>query len=204
MFNINNLKIAPVNRVMDLIKGGEVNSVLTILSQVELNEYYKKGALKESENSPVFDYQYNAGNNFEGIEEYIKPEDWKIVTFEDYEGGANPVELPTEKAIAEGISFGVKKLDEGKKLLVHCQMGMSRSPAMAYLIMCHYKEPQDAANDVYKIRKGIKPNLIVIEMGDKVMHLEGKALSAMKNKMQVEREMKDIFRNQFNSSKSGR
>src|ERR1035437_4189921 len=101
MFNIANLKIAPVNRVMDLVKNGEVDAVLTILSKIEFNNLSKTDILKESENIPIFDYQYKPGNNFEGIEEYIKSEDWKIVTFEDYEGGETPIELPTERAIAE-------------------------------------------------------------------------------------------------------
>ena len=204
MFNINNLIIAPVNRVMEIVKDGKANAVLTVLSKYELDELYnKKPALRESDNLPVFDYRYVSGNNFEAIEEYIKPEDWKIVQFEDYEGGKSPVELPTEQAILEGVKFGIQKLDEGKKLLVHCQMGMSRSPAMAYLIMCHYMDPQDAANELYKIRQGIKPNLYIIRLGDDAMNLGYRALNAMVLKMQVEKELKSTFKNQFSNSPKG-
>jgi len=201
MFNINNLKIAPVNRVVEIIKSGEANALLTVLSKVEFNTFYNKEVFKEEVNIPVFDYNYNESTSFENIAEYIKPEDWQIITFEDYEGGSNPVELPTEQEISKGIAFGVKKLDEGKKLLVHCQMGMSRSPAMAYLIMCHYMDPQDAANNLFKIRQGIKPNLYIIEIGDRILKLNGKAVQAMKNRLQVNREMRDSFRNQFSSTK---
>lgn len=184
MFNINNIKVSPVNRVLEIVKTGQANAVLTLLSTVEMDSF--------NESSNIYDYSFEEGNPLKDVHNYVKPEDWKIVSFEDYDGG-DVIDIPTEAKVKEAIQFGIKKLDEGKKLLVHCQMGMSRSPAIAYLIMCHYMDPQDAINELHKIRKGSKPNKYIIEIGDRVMGLNGKAIMANKNRTEVQKELNSSF-----------
>lgn len=190
--NFHNITICPVNKVMEYVESGKIDAVLTILSQTELNALH---GVELTENV-AFDFEYKPGNNFEGIEKYIKKEDWKIFKIHDYLGG-NLSEKPIESVVKDAISFGINKLDEGKRLLIHCQMGMSRSPAIAYLILCHYEDPQDAINDTYKIRQTIKPNEHIVTIGDAILKLQGAAINALKNRKQVNGEINKSFQRNY-------
>lgn len=184
------LYICPINKVMEYVSSGKANAVLTLLSEEELKAFYGKEVIDEA-----FDYEYIPGNNFEGIEKYIKKEDWKIIKMNDV--GSDETNPPTETTVKEGIDFGVNEINKGKKLLVHCQMGFSRSPAMAYLILCNFMEPIDAINYVYEIRPNIKPNSVIVEIGDKVLGLNGAAIKALQDRMKVRRTMEESFKYWF-------
>lgn len=183
--------ISPVNKVMDIVKSGDVNAVLTLLSTDELKLFHKK------ELEEVIDFEFKIGDNFENISEYIAKDDWKIVKMSDYLGKGYDVEKPTPELVSEAISFGKSKLDQGKRLLVHCQQGFSRSPAIAYLILCNYMDPMDAINETYRIRSTIMPNKIIVEIGDELMGLGGRAVQALQSRRHVQESIDNTFKYWF-------
>lgn len=184
------LIICPINKVVDILKSGSANSVLSLLSSDEERLFYSK--YKESVNE-MLDYEFVPGNAFEGIENYVKEGDWKIVTMNDYIGGGDTKDIPDDTSVKEAIAFGKSKIDAGKKLIVHCQMGFSRSPAIAYLILCTYTDPQSAINEIYRIRPHIKPNKLIVEIGDRLLGLNGGAVKALEDRMKVKKTLEESF-----------
>ena len=66
-------------------------------------------------------------------------------------------------------------------LLVHCQMGISRSSAAMSLILAQARPDRPAAEalaEVSRIRPRIWPNLRVIELGDELLARHGELVSA--------------------------
>ena len=179
--------ICPINKVMDYVKSGEANAVLSLLNQSEIRLFSGKIL------SEVLDYEFKPGNNFEGIYDYIPEEDWKIVEIGDSADNKNVQNAPNEQNVSEAINFGTSEIDKGKKLLVHCQMGFSRSPAITYLILCNYMDPQDAINETYKIRPNIKPNADIVAIGDQLLNLNGLAIKALNDRQKVKRILEESF-----------
>lgn len=69
----------------------------------------------------------------------------------------------------------------GAHLLVHCQMGISRSSAAMALILAQARPDRPAAEalaEVRRIRPRIWPNLHVIELGDALLDRKGELVSA--------------------------
>jgi predicted protein tyrosine phosphatase len=176
---------------MEFVSSGDVSAVLSLLSSSEIKTFYKKDV------NEVVDYEFKPGNNFNGIEQHIKDGDWKIVNMSDYLGGSVKEDIPTPHSVGEAIAFGMKKIDEGKRLLVHCQMGFSRSPAITYLILCNYMDPQDAINETYKIRSTIQPNRHIVEIGDKLLGLNGLAIAALDSRVKVKTAIEESIKYWF-------
>jgi predicted protein tyrosine phosphatase len=68
------------------------------------------------------------------------------------------------------------ELKEGDVLLAHCAMGISRSTAAAYAILCQHSEPGSEARCFEAIlegRKGAYPNRLVIRWADEVLGRAG-------------------------------
>ena len=67
-------------------------------------------------------------------------------------------------------------------LLVHCGAGMSRSPAIALLALCHIHPESDALENMRYVAsrsaaKYIWPNPLVVELGDNIMQRNGQIVS---------------------------
>ena len=184
------LIICPINKVMEILQSGKANAVLSLLSKAEVDKFYNTTGENLQE---VFDYEYKPGNNFYGIEKYVKNGDWKIVTMEDNREAIDTPDAPDADNVGEAISFAIKKINEGKHLIIHCQMGFSRSPAIAFLVLCHYTDPQSAINEIYSIRPNISPNKNIIAIGDKLLGLNGAAIKAADDRNQVRRAIKESF-----------
>jgi len=184
------LIICPINKVMEILQSGRANAVLSLLTKAEVAKFYNTTGENLQE---VFDYEYKPGNNFYGIEKYVKKGDWKIVTMEDNREAIDTLDAPNSKNVGEAISFAIKKINEGKHLIIHCQMGFSRSPAIAFLVLCHYTDPQSAINEVYSIRPNISPNRNIIAIGDELLGLKGSAIKAADERSQVKRAIKESF-----------
>ena len=80
------------------------------------------------------------------------------------------------------LRFGRDLMREGKsRLLVHCQMGISRSSAAMTLILAQARPDrtaEEALAEVARIRPRIWPNLRVMELGDQLLNRRGELVSA--------------------------
>lgn len=66
-------------------------------------------------------------------------------------------------------------------LLVHCQMGISRSSAATFLLLAQARPDRTAAEllaEVVRIRPPAWPNLRIVELGDAMMARDGELIAA--------------------------
>lgn len=69
-------------------------------------------------------------------------------------------------------------------LLVHCGAGMSRSPAIALLALCHLFPNTDAFENMTFVAcssaaRYIWPNPLVVQLGDAIMNQNGRLVSGV-------------------------
>ncbi len=113
-----------------------------------------------------------------------------IAKFEDTE---HPSELERMKMIREVRSIlswvQQKKPTSDTKILVHCHYGVSRSSAIAWLILAMLGEdPLLAFQKLWKARPQIWPNIVVLEIGSHFLQLDP---SFMKLAIRVDEEIKE-------------
>jgi predicted protein tyrosine phosphatase len=88
-----------------------------------------------------------------------------FLRFDDVEAPQANKELPTKRAVEQGLSFA-----QGKdKLLVSCRAGQGRSVALAYLICCREHGVEEALNLLNPTRH--RPNRLVISLGDALLEM---------------------------------
>jgi predicted protein tyrosine phosphatase len=111
----------------------------------------------------------------------LKGVEQKILTFWDSEqpvtGG------PDIGQVEQGIAFVVENLLKGD-VIVHCHKGKARSAALALGALAQvYPFDSETAliERLLKIRPEAAPNILVVEMADKLAGREGQLLSAVKN-----------------------
>ncbi|MDB2687339.1 hypothetical protein N9Y42_09015 [Mariniblastus sp.] len=73
---------------------------------------------------------------------------------------------------------------EIRGLLVHCGAGMSRSPAIALLALCHIHPDLITFENMCRVEscsvaKYIWPNPLVVELGDSIMERDGQIVSGV-------------------------
>ena len=88
----------------------------------------------------------------------------------------NPADLaaPTGADIRGILSF-VEDLTLDDEILVHCEAGISRSPAIAILILIQLGMTIDEAiRELFRIRPNAWPNLLILTLGDEILGLDEK------------------------------
>jgi predicted protein tyrosine phosphatase len=83
-----------------------------------------------------------------------------FLRFDDVEGPRANKEVPTRRAIEQGLLFAKGK----DKLLVSCRAGQGRSAALAYLICCQEHGVAEALKLLNPTRH--RPNRLVVSLGD--------------------------------------
>lgn len=74
---------------------------------------------------------------------------------------------PNQQEVLKGITFGGNVIKSGQPLLVHCQFGLSRSPAMAIgCLLQAGRTIEQAYNEVLAVRPTIDPNTLIISILD--------------------------------------
>lgn len=67
-------------------------------------------------------------------------------------------------------------------MLIHCQAGVSRSAAAAFIVACALNpraEPADIAADLRRQSLTARPNRILVEMADRLLNRRGRMLAAL-------------------------
>jgi predicted protein tyrosine phosphatase len=86
----------------------------------------------------------------------------------------NLEDAPNMEEIVKGITFGASAIKAGQNLLVHCQLGLSRSPAMAIGSLLGAGETIEGAyTRVKQVRPRINPNPLIITLIDEYLKLNG-------------------------------
>jgi predicted protein tyrosine phosphatase len=83
------------------------------------------------------------------------------------------------------------------KLVIHCEYGASRSPAMAYVLMADRLGPgqeSEALNFVLELRPNALPNKLVVEVGDTLLNRSGQLVKPLRAfYAEVNRELQACF-----------
>jgi predicted protein tyrosine phosphatase len=96
--------------------------------------------------------------------------------------GTGGLIAPSEAHVAQLIEF-VHGWDQSAPLVVHCWMGVSRSPAAAVIaILALHPEEDDAAlaQRLRKVAPHATPNTRLIEIGDRMLQRDGRLIAAVK------------------------
>lgn len=90
---------------------------------------------------------------------------------------------PKENHIHSLLEFGSQLEDSEKEIIIYCTKGISRSPAVAYTLMCWkwgYKNEERALEDLFNAKGGdILPNFLFIQLADRVMLRGGRMVNAI-------------------------
>lgn len=105
----------------------------------------------------------------------------KILTFWDSEQVVH--RGPDIAQVEQGLAFVMENISKGG-VIIHCQAGKARSAAMALgvLSILHpYEDEKALVERLLKIRPQSAPNIIVVEMVDRLTGRQGKLLQAVKD-----------------------
>ena len=94
--------------------------------------------------------------------------------FHDIEDLADPPRAPSREAVARilGFASGFGRED---RILVHCLAGISRSTAVAVLVLIrHGMAPESAFAHVARLRPAMSPNMLILEHGERLLRLDGR------------------------------
>lgn len=98
---------------------------------------------------------------------------WLKLNMEDTTN-TSEVDAPTTEEVVKGINFGANAIKSGENLLVHCQLGVSRSPAMAIGSMIAAGDTiEQAFAKAKQVRPRIDPNPLIIQIIDEHLKLNG-------------------------------
>ena len=121
--------------------------------------------------------------------EGVDPINHKKYFFDDVWGDIiDGIRGPTEEDIKTILSMYPTKLPDSddSSIFLHCFAGVSRSPAIAYMLHCKEYGPgreeqaieRTAASAPYR---GIHPNPTMVAMADKILERNGKMTEALEN-----------------------
>ena len=77
-----------------------------------------------------------------------------------------------------------RQIDWGHALLIHCRLGLSRSPAAAFIIQCALSPDRDEfhiAEEMRHISDQIDPSIMMIMKADDLLERDGRMVDAIDN-----------------------
>lgn len=90
---------------------------------------------------------------------------------------------PEPEHVEEVLEF-TKNLRTGDRLLVHCHMGLRRSPAMALgILIQHGMTPNDAITHLTEVRPISKPNRLITQFVDEHFELGGELVQLVNKRL---------------------
>lgn len=102
----------------------------------------------------------------------------KLVRFEDTEHPSEEELLQMTQGVSSILQWAdIKRLDKDSNILVHCYAGVSRSSAIAWLLLVKFgMSYREAFQNLYTARPRIDPNLAVMSIGDTILGQHGALL----------------------------
>jgi len=111
--------------------------------------------------------------------------EWKdrqlILECNDAPGPEFGIAMPDPHIVYDSIAHAKRWWpEEGDfRLLIHCHQGISRSPAIALVLMRYFRGPgteQQCLDDLLNFRPPAMPNATIIEHGDKLLGCDGELI----------------------------
>ncbi len=109
----------------------------------------------------------------------IAPKNHLKLAMDDITGAIDGYTAPNSQHVEQLLEFG-SRLDDGSEVVVHCVMGMSRSPAAVMILLAQRNPGQEAAiaDAFFHEAPQIRPNRLLLEIGDKLLGCGGDLVSA--------------------------
>lgn len=93
-------------------------------------------------------------------------------------------EPPQKKHIMSILEHSKNMLNSGGIILCHCQAGISRSAAAAFILKCMELGPgneQEALVEILKTKNSIGPNALMVELADEILGDKWDLMGALEN-----------------------
>ena len=104
------------------------------------------------------------------------------LSFEDVHRSPPRVIAPSMEHVQQLLSFLDQWDDSGEVLLIHCQAGISRSTAFAFIAAC-YRNPEVSelhiARELRRAAPLARPNPLLVELADAAMRRDGRMSAAI-------------------------
>lgn len=121
---------------------------------------------------------------FPQADKYICRVDFDDITYQHgFRTLSGEMMIPPDSEYVASVLQFVKKIPEQKNVLFHCQAGISRSAAAAFLALCsrHPDEnPKRMIVKVWRQRRACYPNELMVEYGDRLLHRNGELIKSLK------------------------
>jgi predicted protein tyrosine phosphatase len=98
---------------------------------------------------------------------------------DDIESGLFGYVCPTEQHVSELLGFGKQVADEAE-VVVHCSMGMSRSPAAVMILLVQRNPGKEAEISALLFNEApkVKPNRLLLNIADRLLGCGGALVRA--------------------------
>jgi predicted protein tyrosine phosphatase len=106
---------------------------------------------------------------------------WLVLRFHDIDGPREGLTAPDAAIIANLLAFGAARGAE-ETVLVHCWMGISRSPAAAFILACAAAPtvPEDQiARALRRAAPAATPNPLMVSLADHQLGRQGRMIAAI-------------------------
>ena len=109
----------------------------------------------------------------------IAPENHLKLSIDDVTGPVDGYIAPSRAHIDRLLEFG-NLLDDNSEVVVHCSMGMSRSPAAVIIMLAQHNPGREAeiADAFFREAPQTSPNKLLLKFGDEALGCNGDLLSA--------------------------
>jgi predicted protein tyrosine phosphatase len=158
---VSSLWICGVTDVINYVEQHNIKKIISCLTDYEIVER-----------------MYHLAENLEQLDEqyWKNPSNWLKLEIHDTSNEAG-YKAPNYQEVLKGITFGGNVIKSGQPLLVHCQFGLSRSPAMAIgCLLQAGRTIEQAYNEVLAVRPTIDPNTLIISILDSHFKFNGELI----------------------------
>jgi predicted protein tyrosine phosphatase len=106
---------------------------------------------------------------------------WLVLRFHDIAEQREGLAAPNAATVADLLAFGAARGPE-ETLLIHCWMGISRSPAAAFILACA-AEPatpeEEIARALRRAAPAATPNPLLVSLADRHLGRQGRMVAAI-------------------------
>lgn len=159
---MSSLWICGVTDVINYVEQHNIKKIISCLTDYEIVER-----------------MYHLAENLEQLDEqyWKNPSNWLKLEIHDTANEAG-YKAPNQQEVLKGITFGANVIKSGQPLLVHCQFGLSRSPAMAIgSLLQAGRSIEQAYSEVLAVRPTIDPNALIIRILDEHFKFNGELIN---------------------------